>query len=92
MSPMEDLPPSPITARPAIYIDLDMPGGRKQVLDIGTARAMHQQLGLALASLDAAQEVSENDPQTALPLQDDPEPADGDDLPSVGDADLDLAV
>lgn len=73
----------PITARPALYIDLHMPNGAKQVLEVPMARLMHQQLGLALASLDAAQEVSENDPQSELPLPDALDDLDDDDLPIV---------
>ena len=70
-----------IEARPVVYIDLIMPDGRKQVLDLDVARAMYQQLGIALASLDAVPEVSESDPQTALPLPDDQDDLDDDGLP-----------
>lgn len=73
--------PSPITARPVVYIDLLMPNGTKQVLQVDVARAMHEQLGIALASIDAVPAASENDPQSALPLQDDQDSPDDDDSP-----------
>lgn len=58
-----------IAARPVIYIDLAMPDGRKQVLDIEVARAMHEQLGLALSSLDALpQEPLETPDKTVVPM------------------------
>lgn len=73
----------PITARPALYIDVHMPNGTKQVLEVSMARAMHEQLGLALASLEPVSEAAENDQQTELPLPDDLDNQDDDDLPLV---------
>lgn len=76
-----------ITARPAIYIDLILPDGSKQVFEHGVAKVIHQQLGMALASLDQASEQQQTpgeiDPQNELPLPGDLDDLDDDDLPLV---------
>lgn len=49
-----------VTAKPAVYIDVLDAQGNKQIMEIGYARDLHQQLGLALASL-----TQPEDPETA---------------------------
>lgn len=49
--PQPEQPQPKALARPAVYIDVFLQGG-KQVYEIDVARELHQQLGMALASLD----------------------------------------
>jgi hypothetical protein len=60
--------PVQVTARPVMYIDVDI-GNGKQVYPIDVARELHKQLGLALASLNPPANTEKKTPEIPLPSQ-----------------------
>lgn len=89
--------PAPISARPAIYIDLFLPNGSKQVLEFEVAKAMHKQLGLAIQAVEPDfvppqqmqnQTGDKTESRTNTPQPDDLQPSTPDDAPAVEAVDI----